>query len=134
MDPPHPRRAPCRLCDRFNHWAIKAVSSLGGLIYGYIEGLKLELFISKQSTVQTKTTTTIITIIIMMMVMIKIIALKDEIRDFLHSPHCAANRLQHVRLSGPGAIVYKSCATHQALITCNMSCYVPRGTKGQLSY
>ena len=28
----------------------------------------------------------------------------------------------------------KSHATRRALITCNMSCYVPLGTKGQLSY
>ena len=52
---------------------------------------------------------------------------------FLQSPHCAANCLQHVRSSGPGAIVCKLRATHRALITCNMSCYVPRGTKGQLN-
>ena len=55
-------------------------------------------------------------------------------RFFLQSPHCIANRLQHVRSSGPGAIVCKLRATHRALITCNMSCHVPRGTKGQLSY
>ena len=55
-------------------------------------------------------------------------------RFFLQSPHCTANCLQHIRSSGPGAIVCKSRATHRALITCNMSCYVPRGTKGQLSY
>ena len=42
--------------------------------------------------------------------------------------------LQHVRSSGPSVIVCKSCATHWALITCNMSCYVPRGKKGQLSF
>ena len=34
--------------------------------------------------------------------------------------------------SNPGAIVCKSCATHRALITCNLLCHVPRGTKGQL--
>ena len=51
---------------------------------------------------------------------------------FLQSPHCVTNCLQHVRSSGPGAIVCKSCATHRALITCNMPCYVPRGTKRQL--
>ena len=50
------------------------------------------------------------------------------------SPHCTANRLQYVRSSGLGAVVCKSCATHGALIMCNMSCCVPRGTKGQLSY
>ena len=30
---------------------------------------------------------------------------------FLQSPHCATNCLQHIRSSGPGAIVCKSCAT-----------------------
>ena len=63
-----------------------------------------------------------------------IITFKGAIRDFLQSPHCTANCLQHTHSSGPGAVVCKSRATHQALITCNMSCYVPRGTKGQLSY
>ena len=36
-----------------------------------------------------------------------IIAFKAAIRDFLQSPHSAANCLQHVRSSGPGAIVCK---------------------------
>ena len=63
-----------------------------------------------------------------------IIAFKGANRDFLQSPHSTGNRLQHVRSSGPGAIVCKSRATHPALIMCNMSWYVPRGTKGQLSY
>ena len=63
-----------------------------------------------------------------------IIAFKGAIRDFLQSPHSAANRRQHARSSGPSAIVRKSRATHRALITCSMSCYVPLGTKGQLSY
>ena len=53
---------------------------------------------------------------------------------FLQSPLCAANCLQHVCLSGLGAIVCKSHATHWALITCNMSSFVPHGTKRQLSY
>ena len=75
----------------------------------------------------------IIIIIMIIIIMIIIIALKDTIRDFLQSPHCAARRLQHVRLSGPGAIVCKSHATHQVLITRNLCC-VPRGSKGQLSY
>ena len=73
-------------------------------------------------------------IIIIIIIIIMIIAFQGTIRDWLQSPHCASNRLQHVRSSGPGAIVCKSRATHRALITCNMSCYVPRGTKGQLSY
>ena len=38
----------------------------------------------------------------------------------LQSPHCAANHLQHVRSSGPGAIVCKSRATHRAFFTCSM--------------
>ena len=74
-----------------------------------------------------------IAIIIIIMIIV-ITAFNRAIRDFLQSPLCAANRLQHVRSSGPGAIVYRPRATHRALITCNMSCYVPRGTKGQLSY
>ena len=41
---------------------------------------------------------------------------------FLHSPHSAANRLQHELSRGPGAIVCKSRATYGALITCYMSC------------
>ena len=47
---------------------------------------------------------------------------------FWQSPSCAVNHLQHVRSSGPGAIVCKSRATHRALITCNMSfmCHVVR--------
>ena len=66
-------------------------------------------------------------------IIIIIIAFKGVIRDFLQSPHSAANCLQHARSSGPGAVVCKSRATHRALIT-NMSCYVPLGMKGQLSY
>ena len=54
----------------------------------------------------------IIIIIMMMMIIIIIIAFKSTIRDFLQSPHCAANRLQQIRSSGPGANVCKSHATH----------------------
>ena len=70
-------------------------------------------------------------VIIIIIIIIIIIAFKGAIRDFIQSPHSAANRHQHVglRLSGTGAVVCKSRATHRALITCNMSCYVPRGTK-----
>ena len=53
---------------------------------------------------------------------------------FLQFPYCGTNHLQHVLSSGPGAIVCKSHATHQVVITCNMLCYEPRGMKGQLSY
>ena len=76
----------------------------------------------------------IIIIIIIIIIMIIIVAFKGANRDFLQSPHCAANRVQHVRSSGPGTVVCKSRATHRSLTTCNMSCYVPRGTKTQLSY
>ena len=55
-------------------------------------------------------------------IIIIIIAFKGAIRDFLQSPHSAANCLQHVRSSGPGATVCKSRATHVALITCK--CHV----------
>ena len=40
---------------------------------------------------------------------------------FLQSPHCAANRLQHVHSSGPGAIECLSRATHRVLTMCNTS-------------
>ena len=51
-----------------------------------------------------------------------IIALKGTNRDFLQSPHCAANCLQNARSSGPRAIVCKSRPTHRELITFNMPC------------
>ena len=51
------------------------------------------------------------------------LAFKGTIWDFLQSPHCATNRLQHVRSNGLCAILCKSHATHRALIMCNMSCY-----------
>ena len=54
----------------------------------------------------------IIIIIIIIIIITIIIAFKGAIRDFLQSPHRAANCLQHVRSSGPGAIVCKSRATH----------------------
>ena len=76
----------------------------------------------------------IIIITIIIIIIIIIMAFKGAVRDFSQSPHCNTNCLQHVRSSGPGAIVCKSCQTHQALTTCDMSCYVPCGTKGQLSY
>ena len=61
-------------------------------------------------------------------IIIIIIAFKGAVRDFLQSPHSAANCLQHVRSSGPGAIVCKSRATHRALITCkcHATCHLVR--------
>ena len=75
-------------------------------------------------------------IIIIIIIIILIIAFQGAIPAFffLQYPHCDSNRLQHIRSSGPGAIMCKSRATHRALITNNMSCYLPPGTKGQLSY
>ena len=63
-----------------------------------------------------------IIIIIIIMMMMMMIALKGIIRDCLQSSHCAANCLQHARSGDQGAVVRRSCATHRALITCNMSC------------
>ena len=61
-------------------------------------------------------------------IIIIIIAFKGAIRDFLQSPHSAANCLQHVRSSGPDAIVCKSRATHRTLITCkcHVTCHLVR--------
>ena len=50
------------------------------------------------------------------------ITFKGAIRDFLQSPHCATNCLQHICSSSQGAIVCKSCARHRAIIACNTSC------------
>ena len=61
-------------------------------------------------------------------IIIIIIAFKGAIRDFLQSPHSATNCLQYARLSGPGAVVYKSRATHRMLITCkcHVTCHLVR--------
>ena len=68
-------------------------------------------------------------------ILIIIIALKGAIRDFLQSPHCAANCLQHVGSSGPGAILCKSHATHRALITCKPAvCYLVRGGNSSIKF
>ena len=41
----------------------------------------------------------------MMMMMMMMIAFKGAILDLLQSAHCVVNCLQHVRSSGPGAVV-----------------------------
>ena len=46
----------------------------------------------------------IVIIIIIIIIIMNIIAFKGAIQDFLQSPHCAANCLQHVRSSGPGHV------------------------------
>ena len=65
-----------------------------------------------------------------------IIAFQGAIQDFLQSPHNAANCLQHVRSSGPGAIVCKSCATHRALITCkcHVTCHLVRRDSSAIKF
>ena len=72
--------------------------------------------------------------IVVVEVVVVVIEFKGTIRDFLQSPHCVANCLHHVRSSDQCAIVCKVRANHRALVTCNMSCCVQRGTRGQLSY
>ena len=65
-----------------------------------------------------------------------IIAFKGAIRDFLQSPDSAANCLQHVRSSGPGATVCKSRATHRALITCkcHATCHLVRRDSSAIKF
>ena len=55
---------------------------------------------------------------------------------FLQSPHNAANSLQYVRSSGPGAIVCKSRATHRALITCkcHVTCHLVRRDSSAIKF
>ena len=68
-------------------------------------------------------------VIIIIIIMIIAIAWEGAIQDCFYNLLTAANHLQHVHSSGPGAVVCKSRATHQTLIMCNMSCYVLHGTK-----
>ena len=65
-----------------------------------------------------------------------IIAFKGAIRDFLQSPHSAANCFQHVHSSGPGAIVCKSRATHLALFTCkcHVTCHLVRRDSSAIKF
>ena len=55
---------------------------------------------------------------------------------FLQSPHSAANCLQHVRSSGPDAIVCKSRATHRAFITCkcHVTCHLVRRDSSAIKF
>ena len=65
-----------------------------------------------------------------------IIAFKGAVREFLQSPHSAANCLQHVRSSGSGAVVCKSRATHGALITCkcHVTCHLVRRDSSAIKF
>ena len=71
-----------------------------------------------------------------LIIIIIIIAFKGAIRDLLQSPHSAANCLQHVRSSGPSAIVYKSRATHRALISCkcHVTCHLVRRDSSAIKF
>ena len=70
------------------------------------------------------------------LIIIIIIAFKGAIRDFLQSPHSAANCLQHARSSGPGAVVCKSRATYRALITrkCHVTCHLVRRDSSAIKF
>ena len=72
-------------------------------------------------------------IIIIIMI---IIAFKGAIRDFLQSPHSAANCLQHVCSIGLGATMCKSRATHRALITCkcHVTCHLVRKDSSAIKF
>ena len=51
-----------------------------------------------------------------------IISYNDHDNKNKNDNRIAPNCLQHAHSSGPGAIVCKLCATHRALITCNLQC------------
>ena len=74
--------------------------------------------------------------LLLALIIIIIITFKGAIRDFSQSPHSAANCLQHVRSSGPGAIVCKSRATHRALIMCkcHVTCHLVRRDSSAIKF
>ena len=78
----------------------------------------------------------LLSVLIIIIIIIIIIAFKGAIRDFLQSPHSAANCLQHVRSSGPGATVCKSRAAHQALIMCkcHVTCHLVRRSSSAIKF
>ena len=69
-------------------------------------------------------------------IIIIIIAFKGAFRDFLQSPHSAVNCLQHIRSSGPGAIMCKLRATHRAFITCKLpvTCHLVRRDSSAIKF
>ena len=54
----------------------------------------------------------VVVVVIIIIIIIIIMAIKGTIRDFLQSPPCAANRLQHVCSSGSGEQI--TCNTSSA--------------------
>ena len=75
-------------------------------------------------------------VMVMIIIIIIVIAIQRRYsRFFTISPQRRElSPTRTLKINGPGAIVCKSRATYRALIACNMSCYMPLGTKGQLSY
>ena len=65
-----------------------------------------------------------------------IIAFKGAIRDFLQSPHSAANCLQHVRSSGQGAIVCNHVQHIERLsrATCRVTCHLARRDSSAIKF
>ena len=71
-----------------------------------------------------------VVVVMMMMMMVKIMIIMMIIimiliganQDFSPISHCAMNCLRQTCASGQGAVVSKSPATHQTLITCNILC------------
>ena len=72
-------------------------------------------------------------IMMMMIMIIIIIAFKVANRGGFFTISSQRREAYTYAQVATGAIVCKSRATHRELITCKMSCYVPRGTKGQVS-
>ena len=78
---------------------------------------------------------TIIIILIIIIIIIIIIAMRGAMRDFLQSPHCAANCLQHVRSSGLGAIVCKARAnTSSAYHVQPAACHLVRRDSSAIKF
>ena len=74
-------------------------------------------------------------IIIVVVIVITIIAFKGAIRDFLQSPHCAANCLQHVRSSGPGRNrVQITCNTSSTYHVQHVTCHVVRRDSAAIKF
>ena len=63
-------------------------------------------------------------LLLITIIIIIIIVLKGAVSDFLQSPHCSVNCLQHFHSQGQSAIKHISRAT----------CRVPHGRKGHLSF
>ena len=61
-------------------------------------------------------------LLLIIIIIIIIFAFKGAVQNFLQSPRCAANCLQHVHSRSQGTTACKSRATQQALITCSVSC------------